>query len=195
MILPLLPPSSPQSAPPPSSTFWSVISSDASPTYAFPLPFVAHAWSKIVGAHPLVVLVGSEFSRHTSSSWISVLLTQLRSLSIKYITIDPTPSSPATFSQLVRLFAFKLPDILPHDYVVASDRCSVKFCLAMNGRISQCSQRYSAFAAQNMAGRSEPESTCTLVHCVAFAALMSATGPFSQCVLLLSTAASRRREK
>ena len=86
-------------------------------------------------------------SRHTNSSWMSILLTQLRSLSIKYITIDPTPSSPATFSQLVRLFAFKLPDILPPDYVVASDRCSVKFCLAMNGRISQCSQRYSAFAA------------------------------------------------
>ena len=125
MMLPVLPPPSPQSPLPPSSTFWSVISSDASPTYAFPLPFVAHAWSKIVGARPLVVLVGSEFSRHARSSWISVLLSQLRSLSIKFIIVDPTPSSPATFSQLVRLFAFKLSDILPHDYVVASDRYSV----------------------------------------------------------------------
>ena len=66
---------------------------------------------------------------------------------------------------------------------------------SLNRRISQCSQRYSAFAAQNMAGRPEPQSTCTLLHCVAFTALTFPTGSFSQCVLLLAPASGRRREK
>lgn len=116
------------SLPPSSSSFWSIISSDASPTYAFSLPFVAHAWQTIVGARPLIILVGKAFSRGANNNsgggnWISVLLSQLKTRNIKYIIMDPSSASPATFSQLVRLFAFKLADIAANDYIVASDRC------------------------------------------------------------------------
>jgi predicted phosphatase len=51
-----------------------------------------------------------------------VLIAQLNLLNIKFIAIDPHPASPATFSQLVRLFAYKLSHIAPDDYVVATDR-------------------------------------------------------------------------
>jgi hypothetical protein len=111
---------SPPTSPHPS--FWSIISSDASPMYSFPLPFVARAWSSVVGAKPLVVLVGSEFHSKSKATWIQVLFAALKSFDIKFITIDPRPASSSTFSQLVRLFAFKLADIHPNDYVTASDR-------------------------------------------------------------------------
>jgi hypothetical protein len=76
----------------------------------------------------LVILVGSAFklggknSNISGGSWISVLISQLKSLNIKHVIMDPSSASPATFSQLVRLFAFKLGDVAPEDYVVASDR-------------------------------------------------------------------------
>jgi hypothetical protein len=101
-----------------------VISSDASPLYAFSLPFVAHAWSKIVGARPLVILVGNEFKRSSREMfpWTGPLLAQLKRLGIKFVILDHMSASPATFSQLVRLYAFKLPFVNADDYVVASDR-------------------------------------------------------------------------
>jgi hypothetical protein len=70
----------------------------------------------------LVLLVGSEFHSGSKTAWIRVLLKTLQRFGIKFIAIDPSPASPATFSQLVRLFAFKLSDISPMDYVTASDR-------------------------------------------------------------------------
>jgi hypothetical protein len=104
-----------------------MISSDASSLYSFPLPFVARAWSSIVGAKPLLILVGSEFQPGSKVAWIRVLLKYLKLFGIDFIAIDPRPASAPTFSQLVRLFAFKLTDVAPDDYIVASDRWSFDF--------------------------------------------------------------------
>jgi hypothetical protein len=93
-------------------TFWAVLSCNNDPMYAFSIPIVALAWSKIVRARPLVLLIGAEFridfARTSQNSWIPLFLQTLQDFSIESVVLDSEDFASKHFSQVSRLFAFKL---------------------------------------------------------------------------------------
>ena len=93
-------------------SFWVILACNYDPMYAFSLPIVALAWSKVVHARPLVLLIGTEFrpdaTRSLENSWIPLFLQTLQEFSIESVVLDPTTCSSKNFAQIARLFAFKL---------------------------------------------------------------------------------------
>jgi hypothetical protein len=94
------------------SSFWVILSCNYDPMYAFSLPIVALAWSKVVHARPLVLLIGTEFrpdaTRSLENSWIPLFLQTLQEFSIESVVLDPTTCSSKNFAQIARLYAFKM---------------------------------------------------------------------------------------
>jgi hypothetical protein len=93
-------------------SFWVILACNDDPMYAFSLPIVALAWSKVVHARPLVLLIGSEFrldaSRSSRNSWIPLFLQTLQEFSIESVVLDTGNFSSKHYAQISRLFAFKL---------------------------------------------------------------------------------------
>ena len=93
-------------------TFWVILSCTDDPIYAFSIPMVSLAWSKIAGARPLVLLVGSRFTPGNAVqpkyAWIPLMLQTLNELSIEFVVLDSRDITPATFAQVSRLFCMKM---------------------------------------------------------------------------------------
>jgi hypothetical protein len=97
-------------------TFWVILSCSDDPKYAFSLPMVSLAWSKIAGARPLVLLVGSGFqpgySLQPQYSWIPLMMQTLKELDIDFQVLQSNGVTPTTFAQVTQILQNNTTNLL-----------------------------------------------------------------------------------